>query len=466
MGGKGGGKKGKKMPTMSVGVSKENKDMVMNVLQNLKDGCDTEVNGLQVEKKMSVKVVNANPERNALIRNGIDDEIATEVSNRYSNYSSEDRMWKAIELSLEKLAEEMGSTTSTDPEEGHEQQQEELECLSSIPDEIIHLPDGIIEVKIAAHPGSAIHFKGCNDKYYPSKLPLAKYINPDATTAVRFSVHQQLWTKMIEHVGMPILFPILIEMPSIIEEAEAATPTAKAAPRAQPQPQLQPQSTKSSGGGKKGKKGRIVKGGRLDAVKGSNPEKKATRPEMGVPEVFPELSREQINAVATNISTSGNEKSWSGITRDAAVDKTLLSEYNKRITNKVGLPEIRAKLPAAKLCDEVVETVKNNQVVLITGETGCGKTTQVPQFILDGLLAAGEGSTCRMVCTQPRRIAAISIAKRVAQERGSAIGQQVGYSIRLESKQSKNTRLLFCTTGVLLRKLQGDACYQMSVTLL
>ena len=63
---------------------------------------------------------------------------------------------------------------------------------------------------------------------------------------------------------------------------------------------------------------------------------------------------------------------------------------------------------------------------------GCGKTTQIPQYILDNHILNLEGSTCRIVCTQPRRISAITVAERVAQERGEPLGESVGYHIRLE----------------------------------
>lgn len=68
----------------------------------------------------------------------------------------------------------------------------------------------------------------------------------------------------------------------------------------------------------------------------------------------------------------------------------------------------------------------------------------------------GQGAMCNMICTQPRRISAVSVAERVAAERCERIGDTVGYQIRLESKRSANTRLLFCTVGVLLRRLQCD----------
>ena len=81
---------------------------------------------------------------------------------------------------------------------------------------------------------------------------------------------------------------------------------------------------------------------------------------------------------------------------------------------------------------ELIQKVKENQVVLLSGETGCGKTTQVPQFILDD--AWQQGQPCRVLCTQPRRISAISVADRIASERGETVGDSVGYTIRLESR--------------------------------
>ncbi|KZT27687.1 P-loop containing nucleoside triphosphate hydrolase protein [Neolentinus lepideus HHB14362 ss-1] len=113
----------------------------------------------------------------------------------------------------------------------------------------------------------------------------------------------------------------------------------------------------------------------------------------------------------------------------------------------------REKLPAFRSRNEFVELVERNRVVVVVGETGSGKTTQLPQFILDSLILDNRGSKASVLVTQPRRISAISVASRVSAERlddGS-----VGYAIRGESKQTAHTKILFCTTGVVLRRLSG-----------
>jgi ATP-dependent RNA helicase DHX36 len=118
---------------------------------------------------------------------------------------------------------------------------------------------------------------------------------------------------------------------------------------------------------------------------------------------------------------------------------------------------VRVKLPAAKKRDELLSLLSNSQVLVVSGETGCGKTTQVPQFLMDEMIESGRGGACSIICTQPRRISAVSVAERVASERGEAVGKSVGYQIRLEKKSCASTMLLFCTTGILLRRLQGDS---------
>ncbi len=121
------------------------------------------------------------------------------------------------------------------------------------------------------------------------------------------------------------------------------------------------------------------------------------------------------------------------------------------------LKEVRDQLPAAKQLSKIIKEIESRQVVIITGEPGSGKSTQIPQAILDHFIINSKGGDCNIVCTQPRRISAIGVAERVAEERCEPIGKTVGYQIRLESKKGRNTKLLYCTTGILLRKLQTNA---------
>ncbi|KAF3614940.1 hypothetical protein FXO38_35396, partial [Capsicum annuum] len=96
------------------------------------------------------------------------------------------------------------------------------------------------------------------------------------------------------------------------------------------------------------------------------------------------------------------------------------------------------------------------QVVIVSGETGCGKTTQIPQFILESEIESVRGALCSIICTQPRRISVMAVSERVAAERGELLGETVGYKVRLEGVKGRDTQLLFCTTGILLRRLLVD----------
>ncbi|OAY40762.1 DExH-box ATP-dependent RNA helicase DExH1 isoform X2 [Manihot esculenta] len=152
--------------------------------------------------------------------------------------------------------------------------------------------------------------------------------------------------------------------------------------------------------------------------------------------------------VSTLESSSAKEKL--SIELKQRQDKLMASNSVKE------LQSFRKKLPAYKVKGEFLNAVSENQVLVISGETGCGKTTQLPQYILEEEIARLCGAHCSIICTQPRRISAISVAARISSERGENLGETVGYQIRLEAKRSDQTRLLFCTTGVLLRQLVQD----------
>ncbi|KAL6103838.1 dhx30 [Pungitius sinensis] len=121
-------------------------------------------------------------------------------------------------------------------------------------------------------------------------------------------------------------------------------------------------------------------------------------------------------------------------------------------------PGLSVELPVDAHRRRVVSEVQSSRVVVIAGETGCGKTTRIPRFLLEECVRGGEGARCNVLVTQPRRISAVSVAHRVAQEMGPALKSSVGYQVRLESRPPEHSggALLFLTVGVLLRKLQSN----------
>ncbi|KAF7889538.1 uncharacterized protein EAF02_001953 [Botrytis sinoallii] len=111
-------------------------------------------------------------------------------------------------------------------------------------------------------------------------------------------------------------------------------------------------------------------------------------------------------------------------------------------------------LPLNRNSSEVLNHIENNQFSILIGKTGSGKTTQLSQIILDEYIRTKRGGECRVICTQPRRIAAKSVAERVAEERGQMLGDQVGYKIGFDTELS-NPRgsITYCTTGTILQQL-------------
>ncbi|MEM7312033.1 MAG: AAA family ATPase [Planctomycetota bacterium] len=139
-----------------------------------------------------------------------------------------------------------------------------------------------------------------------------------------------------------------------------------------------------------------------------------------------------------------------------------LAEFHQRLEQSISVADMRAAkrptpnfdldLPILARRDEIVQTIRDNQVVVICGETGSGKSTQLPKLCLD----AGFGTFGMIGHTQPRRIAARTIANRLAEELSTTVGEAVGFKIRFTDKTKPDTFIKLMTDGILLAETQGD----------
>ncbi|CAI9101407.1 OLC1v1038722C1 [Oldenlandia corymbosa var. corymbosa] len=120
--------------------------------------------------------------------------------------------------------------------------------------------------------------------------------------------------------------------------------------------------------------------------------------------------------------------------------------------SKLSIRDQRQSLPIYKLKNEIIQAIRDNQVLVVIGETGSGKTTQLTQYLAE----AGYTTKGKIGCTQPRRVAVTSVAKRVAEEFGCRLGEEVGYAIRFEECTGPETVIKYMTDGMLLREILGD----------
>lgn len=128
----------------------------------------------------------------------------------------------------------------------------------------------------------------------------------------------------------------------------------------------------------------------------------------------------------------------------------LIEQEEKRVRS---IEETKKSLPVYEYRDELLEAVEKYPVLIVVGETGSGKTTQLPQYLYEEGYAANNKI---IGCTQPRRMAAVSVATRVADELGTKVGDKVGYSIRFDEKSSNNTIIKYMTDGMLVREFLTD----------
>lgn len=120
---------------------------------------------------------------------------------------------------------------------------------------------------------------------------------------------------------------------------------------------------------------------------------------------------------------------------------------------KLSMQETRRSLPIFPFREDLLEAIADHQVLIIEGETGSGKTTQIPQYLYE---AGYTSNKMKIGCTQPRRVAAMSVASRVSEELGVKLGNEVGYSIRFEDCTSERTVLKYMTDGMLLREFLSE----------
>ncbi len=152
----------------------------------------------------------------------------------------------------------------------------------------------------------------------------------------------------------------------------------------------------------------------------------------GAKATYDAKTKKRLHGLEKKLHTSIKKKAWRKANRPAPV-------YNDT-------------LPITTKKDEIIASISKNQVVIISGETGSGKTTQIPKFCL----AAGRGIDGKIGCTQPRRIAATTVSRRIAEEFGEELGKSVGYKIRFKDTTGRNTYIKMMTDGILLAETQND----------
>ena len=144
---------------------------------------------------------------------------------------------------------------------------------------------------------------------------------------------------------------------------------------------------------------------------------------------------------------------WDSNPTQDELDAVIIPKANAAGGGSSALADQRKDLPIYQLRPQLMNAVQEHQVLVIIGETGSGKTTQITQYLMEeGYVPPGK----KIACTQPRRVAAVSVAKRVAQEIGCRVGSTVGYAIRFDECTSSQTRIKYMTDGLLLREALID----------
>jgi pre-mRNA-splicing factor ATP-dependent RNA helicase DHX16 len=145
--------------------------------------------------------------------------------------------------------------------------------------------------------------------------------------------------------------------------------------------------------------------------------------------------------------------------------RRLLAMLDEAETKAKTIQDTRKSLPIYVYKEQLKEAIRDNQILVVVAETGSGKTTQLTQFAAEiPEFVAGDK---RLVCTQPRRVAAMSVAQRVSEELNVRLGKEVGYTVRFDSKIGETTKIEYCTEGILVKSLASDPSLdQYSVVIL
>ncbi|KAA1471478.1 P-loop containing nucleoside triphosphate hydrolase protein [Dentipellis sp. KUC8613] len=173
----------------------------------------------------------------------------------------------------------------------------------------------------------------------------------------------------------------------------------------------------------------------------------------------PAMASASANATVANVPPVPRYRRPVPLDHLAAKSQRLLQQRQKYEEDPLTetMRKTRKALPVYTRAEDMLSHVRDNEVTICMAATGSGKTTQIPQLILDEYIQRGEGAKCNIVCTQPRRLAAISVATRVSQERNEVLGKgSVGYHVRFDSKLPEEYGCItFCTTGIFLRRMQS-----------